>query len=73
MPTLVVQLRGVSWKSEETEMMRLGQNLLKFWPVALRVDGAPQQSMLQAHGGRCIRLQRAFVATANRAAVKQSM
>lgn len=52
--TLVILLRGVSWKSEETEMMKLGQNLLKFWPVSLDGEGAHPQGVLQAHGGRCI-------------------
>ena len=51
---LVVLLRGVSWRSEETEMMKLGQNLLKFWPVSLDAREASSQGTLQAHGGRCI-------------------
>lgn len=38
-------------------MVKLGQNLLKFWPVSLEVKGAPSHSVLQAHGGRCMHPQ----------------
>lgn len=51
--TLVILLRGVVWRSEEVEMMKLLQNLLKFWPVSLDANAAQPQAVLQAHGGRC--------------------
>ena len=47
----VVLMRGVVWRSEEVEMMKLGQNLLRFWPNTFADRLVQPQGALQAHGG----------------------
>ena len=47
----VVLMRGVVWKSEEVEVMKLWQNLLRFWPVTFASNLVQPQGALQAHGG----------------------
>ena len=47
----VILMRGVVWKSEEVEMMKLWQNLLRFWPVTFADSLVQPQGALQAHGG----------------------
>ncbi|DBA99807.1 TPA: hypothetical protein ACH3X3_012346 [Trebouxia sp. C0006] len=47
----VILMRGVVWRSEEVEVMKLWQNLLRFWPVTFADSLVQPQGALQAHGG----------------------
>ena len=47
-------MRGVVWRSEEVEVMKLWQNLLRFWPVTFADSLVQPQGALQAHGGGCL-------------------
>lgn len=49
----VVLLRGVVWKSEEVEVMKLWQQLLRFWPVTFADSLVTPAGALKAHGGTC--------------------
>ena len=49
----VVLLRGVVWKSEEVEVMKLWQKLLRFWPVTFADSLVTPAGALKAHGGTC--------------------
>ena len=50
----VILMRGVVWRSAEVEMMKLWQNLLRFWPVTFADSLVQPQGALQAHGGGCL-------------------
>ncbi len=50
----VILMRGVVWRSEEVEVMKLWQNLLRFWPVTFADSLVQPQGALQAHGGTCL-------------------
>ena len=50
----VILMRGVVWRSEEVEVMKLWQNLLRFWPVTFADSLVQPQGALQAHGGGCL-------------------
>ncbi len=50
----VILMRGVVWRSEEVEVMKLWQNLLRFWPVTFADSLVRPQGALQAHGGGCL-------------------
>ncbi|DBB06614.1 TPA: hypothetical protein ACH3X1_012136 [Trebouxia sp. C0004] len=47
----VILMRGVVWRSEEVEVMKLWQNLLRFWPVTFADSLVQPHGALQAHGG----------------------
>lgn len=53
----VVLLRGVVWKSEEVEVMKLWQKLLRFWPVTFADSLVTPAGALKAHGGTCAYLR----------------
>ena len=50
----VIALRGVAWRSQESQLFRLWQDLARFWPGPFASDATSAEAGLVAHVGQSL-------------------
>lgn len=47
----IIALRGVTWRNQDSQLLKLWQDLSRFWPTPFAADATEKAAGLVAHTG----------------------